>query len=111
MSRCLGGRDTANRCCHQKVFVDSISRDVVESSYGRLANLSKGCFQPTFYRDVVAATSQSSKMSQNRVFDVSRDPKTAEITTSPKILSIFYCFYKIFCLTKRCRSRTSNATD
>lgn len=36
----------------------------------------------------MAATSQSSKVSQNRVFDVSRDPKTSEMTTSSEIMSI-----------------------
>ncbi len=73
-----------SECC----FVDSFFGDVVENPYRQLADKSKGCFQPTFYRDVVAVATQSSKVSQNRVFDLSRDPQTTEMTTSPKILSI-----------------------
>ncbi len=72
-------------------FQPTFSRDVVKSTHRQLANKSKGCFQPTFYRDVVAVTTQSLKVSRNRVFDVDRDPKTAEMTTSPKKLSIFHC--------------------
>ncbi len=56
--------------------------------------MSKDCFKPTFYRDVVAATTQSKFLSQNRVFDMNSDPKTTEMTTSPKILSIFIALGK-----------------
>ncbi len=72
-------------------FQPTFYRDVLENPHGQLADKSKGYFQPTFCRDVVATTTQSLKVSQNRVFDVSRDPQTTEMTTSPKILSIFHC--------------------
>ena len=100
-SHCLGGRDTAPVSSHclggrntipvssEGAFCANISGDVVENAYEELADVSKGCFQPTFYRDVVTATTQSSKVSQNRLFDMSRDPQTAEMTTYPNILSIF----------------------
>ena len=64
---------------------------MVKSAHGQLEDKSKGCFQPTFYRDVVAATTQSSKVPQNRVFDPSRDRINTEMPTSPKILSILFC--------------------
>ena len=55
-------------------FGDRIFEDVVENAFRGLLSESKGCFQPIFCGDVVAVTTQSSKVSHNREFDMNRDP-------------------------------------